>query len=605
VDWDEKGPLVAWLLAPVVLLFAVWGIWFIGAGIFTGGEWAANQHFWTGLERYFFPGGWNVLRWTGWAYVLVGAWLLVGIGALFATEDDGFVMIGGSAFAILIVLCIIETIVAVVGNGMDEARGYAGSPAKPTTIFVVRDTGSPPSFVRGLTEGAESKADGPCALLGKHEITGCVARGELASNWEPRVVSIAAAKYQMKTNSASVANTELRENTAGYLYRRGEDGAVQVKVSAVRDGKDDGPLHSVVEWDGRGNPTSCLFTGKYAIDTSFNGNHSRNLRDLLADKYSNLHYDDEDIWGYCDGDEPKVVIPVVRQVDYAHRTLMRPGGVLVVTGRDGKTNVEHRAKVGPDDMPGPSYPITMVIKQRELSSWAAGKEPDDEGGFGFELTGADTQQGNIGVYQLMSKDDGRRYWVSPLRARGSDSEQLVAYSITPADTVADGTYNTQRIYVLDDNDNRITALTRLENRIKNVLANDPSFYPAGGKVIEFLPLDGQTWQAFGELNGQVKYVFTVPVDESKPVTIQNLLTGTAPPTTQPGTQPQPGTGTGTDPALAACADFSKATREQLRECAYRALEEDRRRAAAEAAGQTAPPDQPAPSGSASASTGPR
>jgi hypothetical protein len=235
----------------------------------------------------------------------------------------------------------------------------------------------------------------------------------------------------------------------------------------------------------------------------------------------------------------------------------------------------------------------MVIKQREMSAWAAGREPDDDGGFGFELTGADTQQDNIGVFQLLSKDDGRRYWVSPLRARGSDSEQLVAYSITPADTVTAGSYNTQRIYVLDDNDARITALPRLENRIKTVLASDPGFYPAGGRVIEFLPLDGGTWQAYGELNGQVKYVFTVPVDESKPVTVVNLSTGAQvanPPTGRPGTRP------GTGPGLSPCADFATATREQLRECAFRALEEDRRRAEAEAAGQ---PVAPAPSGSAS------
>ncbi|GAA0934611.1 hypothetical protein [Virgisporangium aurantiacum] len=581
----DRGPLIAWLLTPLVLILGVWLVWYAGAGIFTGGEWAAHQHFWTGLERYFFPGGLNPLRWTGWGYLMVIAWLIAGVGALAASGVD-FEEVGIVGLVLAMLFCGVMFFVAVVGNGMDEARGYDGTATSPTTVFVVRDPGNAPSFVRDLTADAEPASGGPCVLLGRHDVVGCVDRGELSVNWEPRVVSIAAAKYQMKTNSASVANTELRENTAGYLYRRGEDGALQVKVSAVRDGKDDRPLHSVVEWDGRGNPTSCLFAGGYAIDTSFNGTHSRNLRDLLADRYPDLLYDDEDVWGYCDGDQPKVVVPVVRQVDYRNRTVLRPAGVLVVSGKNGKTHLDHLRTVAPDDLPGPSYPITMVIKQREMSAWAAGKSPDDDGGFGFELTGAGTQQDNIGVYQLLSKEDGRRYWVSPLRARGSDSEQLVAYAVTPADTVTAGSFNTQRIYVLDDGDERITALTRLENRIKAVLASDPGFYPAGGRVIEFLPLDGRTWQAYGELDGQVKYLFTVPVDESKPVTVANLLTGgqaTTPPTNQPG-----------DGAAASpCADFARATREQLRDCAFRALEEDRRRAAAEAAGQTAPPDLPA------------
>lgn len=568
MDREEKALLAAWLLAPAVLILGVWLVWMAGAGIFSGGEWAAHQTFWTGLSRHFFPGGWNVLQWTGWAYLLAIGWLALGVLAVLIAEV-GFNEIVISVLALAMVFLGVEVVVAVAGNSMDEARGYAGTPASPTTVFVVRDPNDAPSFVRDLTTNAEPAAGGPCVLLGKHDITGCVDRGDLTVSWEPRVVSIGAAKYQMKTNSASVANTELREDTAGYLYRRGEDGALQVKVSAIRDGKDDRPLHSVVEWDGRANPTSCLFDGEHAIDTSFNGTHGSNLRDLLAHRFPDLRYDDEDIWGYCDGEAPKVVVPVVRQVGYRHRTLLRPAGVVIISGRDGKTDLDHRTTVGKDDLPGPAYPISMVIKQRELSAWAAGKSPDDEGGFGFELTGAGTQQDNIGVYQLLSKDDGRRYWVSPLRARGSDSEQLVAYSVTPADTVTAGTYNTQRIYVLDDGDNRITALTRLENRIKAVLTSDPSFYPAGGRVIEFLPLDGGTWQAYGELNGQVKYVFTVPVDESKPVTVNNLQTGS-----QPGTSP-------TNDSVSPCADFSKATREQLRECAFRALEEDRRRAALE------------------------
>lgn len=582
MEWAaDRANLILWLLAPPAILLALWGLFFLGAGIFNGGEWAAHQAFWTGIERWFAPGGLNPFRWTGWAYLLAIGWLVIGVGNLLI--DEKWLVAAG--LVVVMVFCAVMTIVAFSGNGMDEARGYAGTPTAPTTIFVVRDPDSAPSFVRDLTDNAEPATGGPCEVLGRHDITGCVDSGDLTVTWEPRVVSISAAKYQMKTNSASVANTELRENSAGYLYRRGEDGALQVKVSAVRDGREDRALHSVVEWDGRGNPTSCLFTGKHAIDTSFNGSGKRNLRDLLADRYPHLLYADEDVWGYCDGDEPKVVLPVVRQVGYHHRTLVRPAGVLIVSGRDGKTHLEHRARVGPGDLPGPSYPITMVIKQREMSAWAAGRKPDDQGGFGFELTGADTQQDNIGVFQLLSKDDGRRYWVSPLRARGSDSEQLVAYSITPADTVSAGTYNTQRIYVLDDNDARITALPRLENRIKAVLSSDPGFYPAGGKIIEFIPLDGGTWQAYGEVNGQVKYVFTVPVDESKPVTVANLPAGGA---AQPQTQPQPQPQPGVDPALSPCADFSRATREQLRECAYRALEEDRRRASAEAAGPSAP-----------------
>jgi hypothetical protein len=224
--------------------------------------------------------------------------------------------------------------------------------------------------------------------------------------------------------------------------------------------------------------------------------------------------------------------------------------------------------VRPGDLPGPAYPITLVAKQRAMATWAAGERFHDRGGFGFEPTTASTQLGNASEFLLRSRDDGRLYRVSPLTSRGSDSQQFVAYSVTEADTVTDGVLNTQRVYVLNDGDPRIVTITRMENRIKTFLSADPGFYPAGGKVVEFLPLDATTWQAYGEVNGTVKYVFMVPLDESKRISAVNLADGA------PVTPAQPGGTGGTSP----CADYSTATREQLRDCALKALEEDKRRA---------------------------
>ncbi|GIJ44264.1 hypothetical protein Val02_11500 [Virgisporangium aliadipatigenens] len=556
-----------WLAAPFILAGILWGVWFLAAMAWSGGEWVATHEFLVLGQRWFFPGGADLLHATAPGYLLLIAWAM--LGAAVATDHDfednnPYVV---TAAVVVCLACGVQVVRGINDNAKDEGRGYADA-----TVFMVRDPAHAPSFIADLTRESDG-GTGRCELVGRHDVTGCVSRGDLPTDWEPRVVSIAGATFQMKTNSPSAGNTDLRDDTVTYLYR----GAGDVRVSAVRDGKNNKPLHSVVEWDGRGAPASCAFEGQYALDKAFNGKWSRNLRDLIAGEYPHLIYDDEDIWGYCDGSEPKVVIPVTRQVASRQRTVLRPAGVLVVQGREGHVRLSHRSRVSAGELPGPAYPITLVAKQRQMSAWAAGERFHNRGGFGFEPTTATTQLGNASDFLLRSRADGRIYRVSPLVSRGSDSQQFVAYSVMPADEVADGRLNTQRIYVLDDNDPRIVTLTRMENRIKTYLSADPGFYPAGGRVVEFLPLDAANWQAYGEVNGTVKYVFTVPVDETKRITVLNVADG----------QPVADAG-----AASPCADFTKATREQLRECAFKALEEDRRRAGE----SPAPAPSPSPSG---------
>jgi len=229
-DWGYR---IAWIVAPPLLFLAVWLVWFCGAAITSGGEWAADQHYRTGVERWLAPGGWNPLHWTGWAYLLLVAWLALGIMATLLDDPHRGLGATVTGQALAIVFCLVMSIVAIAGNGMDEARGYAGTAAAPTTIFLVRDPGHAPSFVRDLTENARTATGGPCDLVGRSAVTGCVGRGDLAARWEPRVVSISAAKYQMKTNSASVANTELRELARGILPTALTRGGLAQAVAAL------------------------------------------------------------------------------------------------------------------------------------------------------------------------------------------------------------------------------------------------------------------------------------------------------------------------------------------------------------------------------------
>ncbi|HKX72610.1 MAG TPA: hypothetical protein VJM32_01210 [Candidatus Saccharimonadales bacterium] len=564
-----------WVLVPVLISLVVWGFWFLGSMAFTGSEWVADQEFWeVVIQRHLWPDGWNVFAGTGWGYILLLIWF-VGTGIIAADhydENQGSKkakLVSGTLVVVAVISTLFSGVQVVRGindNAKDEGRSYAGTEAVPATIFMVNDTTKIPSFIADLTKEAKTSTGNPCKLIGIHDVTGCVAQGDLPTNWERRIVSIKGATYQMQTNSPSAGNTDLRENTVSYLYRKGEDGKTVIRVSGVRDGKNNKPLHSVVEWDGRGNPTSCDFAGQYEVDKAFEGKWSKNLRDLIADQFPEFLYDDNDIWGWCDGVQPKVEIPGVTQAAFHQRTTLRPAGTLEITGDNGKIKLVLKGTVKAGELPGPTYPLTLVAKQREMSSWAAGERLHNRGGFGFEPTTASSQLGNASEFLLVNKDDNRVYWVSPLISRGSDSQQFVAYSITPADEVTAGRLNTQRIFVLNDRDPRIATILRMENRIKTYLSTDPGFYPAGGQVVEFLPLDGENWQAYGEVNGMVKYVFTVPLDESKSIRVHFAANGQEyiPPTPQ-ATEGSP------------CADFTKATADQLKDCAIAALEEEKKR----------------------------
>jgi len=139
---------------------------------------------------------------------------------------------------------------------------------------------------------------------------------------------------------------------------------------------------------------------------------------------------------------------------------------------------------------------------------AAGRKNSDEGrgNFGFDPASSKAQAGNVSEYLLRNAETGRLEWVTPLTLRGSSSELFVAYAITPADVIDEGQLNRLTMYILERDDPRAINIDNLEADARNYLAtNAGTFISNGGKLIEFTPIDGDLWRAFGELNGRVVY----------------------------------------------------------------------------------------------------
>jgi hypothetical protein len=128
----------------------------------------------------------------------------------------------------------------------------------------------------------------------------------------------------------------------------------------------------VAEWNGT-TVTSCDFSGQYAIDRSFDASGDSDLNDLLAETYPGLRWSESDVWGYCDGTEPIVVIPMTRQIYVGNRTVVTAGGVVTVKGNYGQTQLSYTASVQPGVLPGPVYPASLVSTQLDQASWAGGR----------------------------------------------------------------------------------------------------------------------------------------------------------------------------------------------------------------------------------------
>lgn len=488
--------------------------------------------------RQMFP-SWNPLHWTPFTYLVL---IVVFAGAAVAgrytytkTDRYGYAeykrvtrtsTAAKAVIAASAVLSLLSGAYAVSGwwnNDKDEARGYAGA-----TTFVVEDPDKMPASLNLLVKGGNREADdSKCLFTTVHDVTSCVQKGTLPGTWDARKASLTGAAIVMNRTSGAVPNTDIMDETLTYLYGAGNDAV----WSAVRNGVNRQPLNGVVTWDGSGSPQSCLFTGKYSLNYAFGGMWGQNLTDTLAKEYPGLLYDTNDMWGYCKGAgeitsrEPVVVIPVTQQESYGRRTTLRSAGVLVLKGSpSGEPQIVHQTTAKAGDFPGPVYPLSLVAKQRELSQWAAGRKNQDSLHFGYEPANGTTQEGNSSEFLLRSPN-GRLFWVTPLTPNSSQSQLLVAYSITPADETSQGALNEQRIYVLPDNDPRIVNIDDMEARVSEAIrTTNPGFFTGDkpGKITEFLPVNDTTWQAFAELNGRVVYRVEVPSNAKIRPTVQTL-----------------------------------------------------------------------------------
>lgn len=566
-SYDRGGRSLptGWIIGAVIALVVIGGAYW-----FFVGYWAdASSRVWQWFTRKFLAGGFfpswfNPIHFTMWT------WLFIAIGLFIAAW---FVYDSRGRSTAFIATMVAGTMVAglsvyVWAIGLNNHSGsYADG-----TVFVVEDPSNTPQSLKRLVDDSTASGTDGCDLYAYNDMPGCIQQGALDFEWDSRQASATGARTVIKRSGGAVQNTTLLNDSLTYVYGQGENGV----WTAIRDGKKREGVYSVLSYDGTGNVQTCKFTDDNDLDKGFNASWGHNLADDIADHFPDLFFDGGDRYGYCDGDKPVIVIPVKERVTFKTRKTYRAAGVLTITGSpSGAPIYQHDTDVEQGEYPGPVYPASLAKEQRESMSMIAGilDGMGMFGNFGYETTNVATQSGNASEYQLRDKKTGRVYWVTPMKARSSDSQVLAAYSVIPADEVSMGSLNEQRIYVLPDDDLRAVNLEDLEARTKQALVEaDPGFYAADGKLVEFLPLSGDTWQVYAELNGRVVYRITVPTDARINPTVISLDNGQT--VDSPDTPDQTAGESGTS----SCSeDLGSLSNKQLTQCLRELAEEMQRR----------------------------
>ncbi|MFD8478462.1 hypothetical protein [Kitasatospora sp. NPDC059673] len=527
------GLAVWWLWMP--LLAAL--VWVVKHAVF-GGFGQQDQSYVLLLKRQFFPHGGPVdaapLFWFWLAVGLCGtAWAVVGAVGL----DGWRARLAVSVVLLALVGSLVRAGTGVWDNDKDAGRFYAAS----TVLDVPAGGAAAPRSVLPVTQHSRPGDGTRCDLVGTADVPACVKTASMPDfDFEARTASYAAATKALTDSAGLSSGVHLMNHSLHYLPGAASGGGAW---TAVLDGSGEQPMEGVAVWDGKSNSVaSCAFRGDHAFDRAFGGTGAVSLRNLLAEKFPGLVYSDQDIWGYCDGPDPRtaqpvVVISVARQLAWKQRTVVAPAGVLVLRGSsDGKPDVTYRAQVEPGELPGAVYPASVVRSQIHEVQWLGGRGAKDDQGFGFAHTSAGTNATNPGEFLLRSKADGHLYYVTPLVPRESSSQLVVAFAVLQADR-AGGGLNDLHVYVRSD-DAPAVNLDVLASRMVSYMAQQTAITISagqGGALQEIIPFGRDMWRGFVDFNGQTQDY----IDLSGDATVTPNLVSLTGPITAPGGQPQP------------------------------------------------------------------
>ncbi|RKR92827.1 hypothetical protein BDK92_7309 [Micromonospora pisi] len=183
-------------------------------------------------------------------------------------------------------------------------------------------------------------------------------------------------------------------------------------------------LSQQIPLQGRGAAEQkCTFDKGKATDR-VSGWWGSNLGREISKEDRYLRFNGDDVYAYCNGDRPMVVVPLKRQVGKFVIT-ERPAGVALYDGKTGALTITTDTA----NIPGPSYPLSLAAQQREATAGMGGFFDWLFKRSGWETPDDDVNSGNDSEFTLSA--DGQPVYVTPLTGRGS-ATAISVVSTVPA-----------------------------------------------------------------------------------------------------------------------------------------------------------------------------
>lgn len=272
-------------------------------------------------------------------------------------------------------------------------------------------------------------------------------------------------------------------------------------------------ISQTIALTGQASGKPCLFDERNAAQR-MDGWFGNSLTRAIAAKDSMLVAKKDDAWGYCDGEVPKIVVPVTKLEGWVSPTHV-PAGVAIYDGRTG--NVELRADIEAGELPGPAVGLSYVQKVNESMATRNGDWWSmimGQSGLTDEVKDSnDPNKDNSSAFSLAYKDQHGSVYASPFTSRAS-SRSIEDVALLESGHVKAGEKPAVTLYHLEvpRQSNAATA-----DKIKADYS-DLGGWATGLSVQEVIPVSHNEWAASIGLNQNVAYRVLVKTDGSSCLT---------------------------------------------------------------------------------------
>lgn len=366
-----------------------------------------------------------------------------------------------------------------------------------------------------------------------------------------------------RSSSRNLQNTTGTAQATKSLADQGETG--QWNTLVIRRGVNVGyesvqsintPLYGVVPASA---VTLCTFNHDAQLRLDGILPHNNLARAIFWNTPMDVNFSGGDVYSYCDGKAPYVVVPL-KTLEGFYAPQWKAYGVAVYNGSTGElsiiTDSKEIAKI-----PGPVYPISLATTQREAYVTSGTWWEYVIGTAGYETTAKDADDpngSNNSEFALRGSSEKGVSYVTPLTPRG-DSTTIVGLSTIEADVVETGKRNPLNVYTLENSKTR-QANSSVADDIGTKYSWMPEFASTKIHIFEIVPGADGSWVA--SIGREQSVIYRAVIESDRSITLYNSRGETVTQANPGGTVADDGT-VAPAPATSSVGDLDSMTPDEL------------------------------------------